>query len=295
MILGFSATADTWSVNPSDFQFSMTVTGVASMSGDTINQQDAYIGAFVEGQCRGVSPTTLEGGNYKLFLITIYSNNVEGENIEFVLLDEDSVETLIANTIRFKDYADYGSTDNPFLWMDNAQYASTDFFSFALDSQVTSATINATNKTISIMVGRETDKSSLTPTFTLAPEAIAYISDVEQVSEQTTNDYTNTLYYTVKGVDGVDSDWSVEVKYDNSRISEFKNSNFMTYPNPAHHYIVIKNRGWRMKNGQIIDITGKMVKQFKIKNSNTQIQISDLESGIYFIKYENRLVKFIKE
>ena len=129
MLLSFTTIAQPWSVNPNDFQFSMTVTGEVSVSGDIINQQDAYIGAFVEGQCRGVSPTSENGGNYKLFLITIYSNDVEGENVEFKLMDENDAETTMANTIQFKNDANYGSTDSPFLWMDSEQYASTDFLS----------------------------------------------------------------------------------------------------------------------------------------------------------------------
>jgi len=293
MILGLSATAQPWSVNPNDFQFSMTVTGEVSVGGDIINQQNAYIGAFVEGQCRGVSPTSEEGGNYKLFLVTIYSNNVEGEIVEFKLMDENDVETAIANTILFKNDANYGSVESPFLWMDVEQYASTDFLTFVLDSQITTASIDATAKTISIVVSKETNKAALTPRFTLASGAIAYISDVEQISSETENDYSNVVHYLVKGIDGAETDWSVDVKTDNSGIEELENASFYMYPNPAHDYFVIVNDDLKIMNVDILDVTGKIAKQFKIQNSKVKIQTGDLEEGIYFVKFNNKIKKLI--
>ncbi len=306
ILLSFTAIAQPWSVNPNSFQFSMTVTGEVSVSGDIINQQNAYIGAFVEGQCRGVSPSSEEGGNYKLFFITIYSNDVEGENVEFKLMDENDVETAMANTIQFKNDANYGSADSPFLWMDSEQYASTDFLSFALDSQVTTATIDAANKTISIMVRKLTDRSILVPSFTLASGAIAYISDVEQVSGVTENDYTNVVYYLVKGADGIETDWTVEVKTDNSGISEIEKNNFTIYPNPASNFIIIAGNTKQVV--QVLDITGKVVlsqssqgmKQSPttayftiINNDEINIDISNLTTGIYFVKIGNNAMKLI--
>ena len=294
ILLSFTAIAQPWSVNPSDFQFSMTITGEVSIDDAIINQQDAYIGAFVEGECRGISPTSEEGGNYKLFLITIYSNTDEGEDVSFKLMDENDVETAIANTILFKNDANYGSADNPFLWMNTEQYASTDFLSFALDSQITTASIDAITKTISIIVSKETNKTALIPSFTLASGAIAYISDIEQISGITENDYTNVVHYLVKGVNGIETDWSIDVKTDDSGIEKLqKASSFSIYPNPANDYVIIINNELKIRNVAILDLTGKILKQFKIQNSESKLEVGDLEKGIYFVKAGDIIKKLV--
>lgn len=311
MILSSTINAQPWNVNPADFQFNMNATGQVSIDGNIIDEEGAYLGAFVNDECRGVSPTTSVDGNYKLFQMTIYSNNSEGDSLVFKLMDASDQELTIANEMLFVDNAIYGNIDAPFLWMDLEQYASADFLSFELDSQVTSATINAANKTISIMVSRLTDKSSLIPVFTLAPEAIAYINQVEQVSEQTANDYTNVLHYTVKGVDGIESDWTAEVKFDDSGISKIEKSNFNIYPNPASSYIIIKSKNLQMENIKIIDITGKLMlssslrgmKQSPIstdyftnaRNDEIRTDISSLNKGIYFVKVGEKSRKLIIE
>ena len=215
MILSFSALAQPWSVNASDYQFSMTVTGNVYIEENVINQQDVYIGAFVNGECRGISTTSEQDGDNKVFYLSVYSNQTEGDTIFFKFMDENSVEFNIANYILFKNDAYYG-LNSAFLWMDDPMYGTRDFLSFELDSQITEAIIDREDKTISIMVTRNTDLTNLTPTFTLAPEANAYIDQTEQISAQSTNDYSNPIHYIVKGINNRDAYWTVEVKFDDS-------------------------------------------------------------------------------
>jgi len=73
------------------------------------------------------------------------------------------------------------------------------------------------------------------------------------------------------------------------------NPSFSIYPNPAHDYIVIKNDELRMMNVDIFDLTGKMLKQFKIQNSELKIQIGDLEKGVYIIRVGKQTKKLIVE
>jgi len=67
------------------------------------------------------------------------------------------------------------------------------------------------------------------------------------------------------------------------------------YPNPANNFIVAKCKDLQVEDCQILDLTGKIVKQFRIQDSQFTIQISDLQNGIYFIKVGSQLQKFIKQ
>ncbi|GAB4290485.1 MAG: hypothetical protein Kow0068_15920 [Marinilabiliales bacterium] len=60
----------------------------------------------------------------------------------------------------------------------------------------------------------------------------------------------------------------------------------LIYPNPAHKSLTIEN-SYIIDNIEIIDLTGKIIKQFKSEISNTKftIHIKNLKSSIYQIKY----------
>lgn len=73
------------------------------------------------------------------------------------------------------------------------------------------------------------------------------------------------------------------------------NDEFKIYPNPAGTYVIVKNIKSQAEYVELIDITGRTLKQFKIDNSEYKIQVSDLQRGVYFIKTGNTVKKFIKE
>ncbi|MFZ4546161.1 MAG: carbohydrate binding domain-containing protein [Bacteroidales bacterium] len=75
-----------------------------------------------------------------------------------------------------------------------------------------------------------------------------------------------------------------------------------TYPNPAMNYITIEatNSGYTISNAKIIDLQGKIIYYENNLKSKSNINISNLQTGLYLVKltYENGAVsdhKFIKE
>ena len=66
------------------------------------------------------------------------------------------------------------------------------------------------------------------------------------------------------------------------------------YPNPAKDVVNIILTGnqptlwaWSGFNASLISAEGKVVKTFAISGSQTQIDVSDLNPGIYILKFEN--------
>ncbi len=70
---------------------------------------------------------------------------------------------------------------------------------------------------------------------------------------------------------------------------------FTVYPNPATNNLHIMFNTKKQENAEIIDITGRTQKKLIIDNLISNIDISDLKSGIYFIKIGVETIKFIKE
>ena len=68
------------------------------------------------------------------------------------------------------------------------------------------------------------------------------------------------------------------------------------YPNPTNGELKMENGDWRTENVEIYDTMGKK-QQFSILNSqfSTQIDISHLPAGIYFLRVAGKTVKVIKQ
>jgi len=72
---------------------------------------------------------------------------------------------------------------------------------------------------------------------------------------------------------------------------------FYIYPNPAKNNLQIIIRNSQIKNDfiEIYNIAGVIVKQIAIKQSNDiTININDLQNGIYFVRIDNNILKFVK-
>ncbi len=101
--------ARAWSINPSEFQYSMTIT--AKLFVDDVLSEDTYdkVAAFVGDEVRGIGNVEYvpELETYELFL-TVYSNQTSGEALSFKILDASTCRELgqiaeqydfVANTV----------------------------------------------------------------------------------------------------------------------------------------------------------------------------------------------------
>ncbi len=80
-----------------------------------------------------------------------------------------------------------------------------------------------------------------------------------------------------------------------SNVSELQNAlNFSLYPNPSQDIINIEIPEGKISDYEMYDINGKKVLKGNLKNSQTQISVSELEQGLYFIKTKFGMIKFLK-
>ena len=66
------------------------------------------------------------------------------------------------------------------------------------------------------------------------------------------------------------------------------------YPVPATDQITLSGLDQKVRKIEIMDITGKNVKWLLSSGSETRVDISDLNPGYYFLRVEEKTVKFIK-
>ncbi|NBC57606.1 MAG: T9SS type A sorting domain-containing protein [Bacteroidetes bacterium] len=65
---------------------------------------------------------------------------------------------------------------------------------------------------------------------------------------------------------------------------DFTSNNFSTYPNPTSDSWTITSQNENIKTVEIFNTLGRLVKSIAVNDQNTQINASDLSSGIYFAK-----------
>lgn len=86
------------------------------------------------------------------------------------------------------------------------------------------------------------------------------------------------------------------IKYSSSvtAIKETKISDFMLYPNPTNSFITINSQN-KLGTIKITNLLGAEVLTLEENETNTKIDLSNFNTGVYFIKVGNNTTKFIKE
>jgi hypothetical protein len=99
----------------------------------------------------------------------------------------------------------------------------------------------------------------------------------------------NTNYYRLKinDFDGKTT-FSKTISLENNHLIE----QLTIYPNPVNDVLFIENA--EGKNIEIINVLGQIVLSFSPTNNQFPITINELKSGIYFIKINDEMVRFIK-
>ncbi|MFQ6676546.1 MAG: hypothetical protein ACE5LH_09430, partial [Fidelibacterota bacterium] len=104
-----------WSVTPTDYESSATVTGVLYVDYELANDPANIVGAFVGETCRGVASPILVSDT-SMYFLTVYSNSI-GETIAFKsYLASDDTIVDVNETIQFIPDNSWGSPENPFSW-----------------------------------------------------------------------------------------------------------------------------------------------------------------------------------
>ena len=94
-----------------------------------------------------------------------------------------------------------------------------------------------------------------------------------------------------------DIGWNVDPNYNSVTVVE-ENPSFSIYPNPASNQLAVYSKQLTVSTCTITDLTGRILFTETISSSETKIDISSLQSGIYFIEVKNAngksIVKFVK-
>jgi len=210
------AAPPTWSVNPGDYNYNMTITGVVSLDFIESLDQNDIVGAFIDGECRGVQNLVLDvtTGRYVAYLM-IYSNSVSG-TIDFKIYDASTdSEILIPVTMDFSVDGITGSTDFPYIWSNPTLSSEAEMLTFSFPGQTGGTTYNATDISVTMPYG--TDVTALVADYTTSPYARVQVAGITQTTGNTPNNFTTSLDYVVRAADETaEQTYTVSVSFANA-------------------------------------------------------------------------------
>ena len=110
-----------------------------------------------------------------------------------------------------------------------------------------------------------------------------------------------TTYYASQTINGIESKERLAVTAKlNGNLStpDFVLPNFKSYPNPIQHVLSVDNTS-NIEKIEIISISGKSILEKKINNTHSEIDLSNVASGFYFLKVisegQTKTIKIVKK
>ncbi|TAK56808.1 MAG: T9SS type A sorting domain-containing protein, partial [Bacteroidetes bacterium] len=107
-----------WTYDPYQFQYNMPVTGIVQKEKIEITDNLDLVGAFVNGECRGVAQAMyIEALHKYMVFMLVYSKEASGETVEFQFLDASKGTTYaLTGQIPFEQDGTVGTVASPFIW-----------------------------------------------------------------------------------------------------------------------------------------------------------------------------------
>ncbi len=108
-----------WSVDASQYEFSMTITGMISLQGLPSHGDGNILAAVVDDQIRGVATPVYDASlDRYLFFLTIFSNQFTGESVTFKYYDTTSEQVIdLWNEVEFVSTSNLGSISDPYIFL----------------------------------------------------------------------------------------------------------------------------------------------------------------------------------
>lgn len=289
-----NAQAPEWRANPSDFQYTMTVTAFLNLEGRNLESANDIAGAFVGDEVRGSANLIyVAGADRYLAYLTVYANK-ESDVIEFKIYDSGNNKIIpTENTLPFRIDAQVGNILQAFslarpVLSSEAIIKNFDF------KNISTVDTDISDGFVEIVVGYEKDITALIPEFSISDGAKMYIEKTLQISGDTALDFTFPIHYSV-----VSEDESVittyQVKVNNEQVggdSGFLCSNVITANGDGNNdfWYVQNVSDYNDYNFKILDINGRILFESKGYNNDWAgyYKGNKLDRGKYYFEVENQ-------
>lgn len=294
-----------WIVIPSDFEFTMTVTGVVKIDCVESQNENDVVGAFINGEVRGVQAINTDIDGRKFAYMIIYDNDFNGSEISFKIYDS-TLDTIYdaQQSLSFVENGIIGNEDEPFIFNTDYNQTGTFLTQDSIDENALAGavvtemfTVNEIQDTFSISYDFVDD--SFGPDnhyFIISDSLLILAGDVD--AEVKTSYQIHVSSSTIAGCSRNDIlilsvTGQVITTFIGPDESSYKDD-ILIYPNPANTSIQFATEK-RLERVFIYSLEGIPLHEFRNVSGSTSMDISFLRSGLYLVAYYVEGIKFISK
>ncbi len=265
------AQPDSWQVNSSQFEYSMTLSAVVQYEGTMYGSENDYLAAFVNDTCRGIARASyVEAYDQYMFFLTVFSNAYEGEEVIFKYYNTTEQDSLTGFLpITFQHGVNLGGASDPF-WVSDEEKVETYEISFTVDDG------NTYLEGAAIYIKQDTLYTSSDGTASMQLPNGEYSYEVNATGYETYND---VLIVSDAGVSETVSLSLTTGIFDENPI------NLKVYPNPAAEFVIVK--GTKLVAVDIIDLKGRVIKKQQASTNEMKLLVSDMAPGMYILRIQS--------
>lgn len=184
-----------WSLNTSNYQYSMTFTSFLNVDGITLSSSNDKVAAFVNGEIRGVANVVYETNENKYVAYLSVFANTNNETINFKIYDSTSNNVLDINkTETFIIDGNIGGISQSYSIAAPALNDEAILISFNFLG-ITSVVEDISSDKVNIVLPNNTNTSNLIGVFTTSAGAKVYVDNFLQQSGSSTQNFNNLILY----------------------------------------------------------------------------------------------------
>lgn len=212
-----------WSVNESDFQYTMSFVGFLNVNGTTLSSTQDKVAAFVDGTCRGVANLIYVSNQDRYYAyLTVFSNQ-DGETMKFKVYDAtNDVIAEVAGEQSFQINAHYGNVFQAYSFASPALNDQAEILDFSFSGINAFSTAISGNQ-IAIHVDSSTELTGLNAVFELSEGAELYRGTQRITSGSNSIDFSEEVQFSVLSEDQqVLTQWEVDISLITGTLQYYK-------------------------------------------------------------------------
>lgn len=182
-----------WSVNPSEFEHSMSIVGTAWLGGQEISSDEAKVGAFIGEKCVGVaSPMLNEATGRYLFFMVVFGNSGDIQSqVRFEVYADGGVVEVPTADLQFEVDAIIGDVELPMVVAEPMLKEGNEILSFDLGPNTLDVKIGSDE--ISAIIDASSPLTDLPVSFVLSEGAVLAVEGQQWASGEASMSYAEPV------------------------------------------------------------------------------------------------------
>ena len=284
-----------WSVNPSNYQYSMTFTAFLNVNGTTLSSTNDKVAAFIDNEVRGVANLVylVDEDKYVAYL-TVY-NSTSNSPVSFKIYNSTANNVVDAvQTINFQIDRNVGSVFQSYSISSTALNNQANIVDFSFKNTAVLETSIAAD-TIEITLPSSVNLNNLVANFTTNTGAKVYVDFVLQISGVSSQNYSNPIEFQV-----LSEDESVLKTYDivimvDQNIQELTvnltTARTQVIENPTEIQVTFNQPIVALEKGNFVLSNAIIQNISKVDNLNYKLSIVAIQQGDFSIEISENSIK----